>query len=327
MAKKNSRNTWLLLMHQLPPKPESLRVKVWRSLQRLGALPIKNSVYALPNASYGQRALAELAKEIHAGGGEAIICESEFIQGVNTASLIEQYNQGLEETFASLSKEIQAVTQSLRKVGVKSDFMEIEHHLGRARSLLKDTSEKNTFRSPAEEDCRELLEKAEKQLATFAKTPKNKMSGKEPFKKRTWVTRADIRTDRMASAWLIKRHIDVNAKFAFVSPKEGKRSPSEIRFDMFGAEFTHEGELCTFEVLLEKFSLISPALVRLGKIIHDLDIKDDKYGLPETPGVEIFLGGLAKRISSDEPRLKEAFSFFDSLEASFQSKNSSAVRK
>jgi hypothetical protein len=307
--------TWLLLMHQIQPKPEALRVKVWRALQRLGAAQIKNSVYAMPNIAYSRRVLLALAEEIEAGNGEAVVCEAKFLRGISSAALIERHNQRLQLVFKSLKKDLIAINAKLVKKRGEPDLMGIEHSLGRTRSLLGEATEQNAFGCAGEQMCRGLLKEIEMKLGPGS-LPLGKI--KTSYKKATWVTRADARVDRIASAWLIKRYIDPHAKFRFVNAKTYEHEQAHVRFDMFAAEFTHEGELCTFEVLLKKFKLNRPELACIGKIIHDLDIKDGKYSLPETNGVQAYLNGLAKRIPSDHDRIKEGFSFFENLAASLR---------
>jgi hypothetical protein len=302
-------------MHQIPPKPEALRVRVWRTLQRIGATPVKNSVYALPNIPFSRKVLSNLAKEIESGGGEAILCESEFLQGVNSAALIEDYNKLLEDIFLSLKKELTSVKKILIKKN-QADFMAVEHSLGRIRSLLKEASERNAFGCKSEKYCYNLLMEIEKTLSK--RVEKNHKKTRNSYQNATWVTRKDVRVDRMASAWLIKRYIDPEAKFLFVDVKTYHPAATHLRFDMFKGEFTHEGDLCTFEVLLKKFNLNKNELVKIGQIIHDLDIQDARYEHEETSGIQVFLKGLSKRIPSDHERLQEAFSFFDSLAVSFQ---------
>ncbi|MEX2179578.1 MAG: chromate resistance protein ChrB domain-containing protein [Gemmatimonadaceae bacterium] len=133
------------------------------------------------------------------------------------------------------------------------------------------------------------------------------------MKGRRWVTRRGIKVDRMASAWLIRTRIDPEARFAFLA--EGREAKKhDLRFDMFEGEFTHEGERCTFEVLLQRFTLSDdPALVALGEIVHDLDCKDERFGRPENGGVHLMIGELVQRIASDEERLTASSALFDSL--------------
>src|SRR5262249_28334895 len=107
----------------------------------------------------------------------------------------------------------------------------------------------------------------------------------EMMRKRTWVTRTGIHVDRIASAWLIRRFIDQQAQLKFVVAKEYKHKAGELRFDMFDGEYTHEGELCTFEVLLARFELTDAALRPIAEVIHDIDLKDARYDRPETAGL------------------------------------------
>jgi hypothetical protein len=124
--------------------------------------------------------------------------------------------------------------------------------------------------------------------------------------------------DRIASAWLIRRFIDPEARFRFVAPKGHRPEPGELRFDMFEGEYTHEGESCTFEVLLDRFGLRDPALRRLAEIVHDIDLKDDRYARPETPGLERLLTGMALVHPDDESRLHDGAAALESVYESFR---------
>lgn len=135
------------------------------------------------------------------------------------------------------------------------------------------------------------------------------------FRARTWVTRAGIKVDRMASAWLIRRFIDPEARFKFVPSKGYVPEQRELRFDMFEAEFTHEGDLCTFEVLLQHFGLEEPALRDIAEIVHDIDLKDARYGREEAPGVGQLVDGIAAAHRDDEERLRRGAALFEDLYA------------
>lgn len=133
------------------------------------------------------------------------------------------------------------------------------------------------------------------------------------YRGRRWVTRRGIKVDRMSSAWLIKTRIDPDATFAFVAEGQSTKR-NDLRFDTFEGEFTHEGERCTFEVLLQRFRLTDdPALVALGEIVHDLDCKDDRYGRPETAGVRLMIAEIVQRFASDQDRLEAGSALFESL--------------
>ena len=148
-------------------------------------------------------------------------------------------------------------------------------------------------------------------------------SGRVDVKKvsgRRWVTRAGVHVDRIASAWLIKRFIDSKAKFRFVKRQDDSPRKGELRFDMFEAEFTHEGEQCTFEVLVRRFGLEDPALRQIGEIVHDVDLKDSRYSRPEAPGLDRLLAGIAMRHKEDEARLRDGGEVFESLYEYFKRK-------
>jgi len=123
--------------------------------------------------------------------------------------------------------------------------------------------------------------------------------------------------DRIASAWLIKRFIDPEARFKFVAPEGYVPGKSELRFDMYEAEYTHEGDRCTFETLLRRFQLRAPTLRAIGEIVHDIDCKDAKFDRTEAAGVERLLGGIARESATDTTRLRRGAIVFDNLYQSF----------
>ena len=135
---------------------------------------------------------------------------------------------------------------------------------------------------------------------------------------RVWVTRRGVRVDRIASAWLIRRWIDADARFKFVPSKGYEPLDGEIRFDMFDAEFTHQGDLCTFEVLARQVRPDDAALASIGEIVHDIDLKDVKFGRPETEGVANLLAGIVAGTDDDERRLERGGDMFENLYRFFE---------
>ena len=120
----------------------------------------------------------------------------------------------------------------------------------------------------------------------------------------------------LASAWLLRRFVDRNVRFKFVSDPKYRPAEREVRFDMFEAEYTHRGDRCTFEVLLDEADLKDPALSAIGEIVHDIDIKDGKYRRDEAAGIARMIAGLARRHSDDHERTDRAMQLFDDLYAS-----------
>ena len=138
-----------------------------------------------------------------------------------------------------------------------------------------------------------------------------------------WVTRKHIRINRAATAWLIKRFIDPEATFLFADPQD---FPADaIPFDTPGAELSHVGEDCTFETLVKQFGLERDAAVRLiAQIVHDVDLKDGKFGRPEAAGVDAVLRGLSEQVHDDQRLLREAGAVFDGLYATLAARPAGA---
>ena len=148
-------------------------------------------------------------------------------------------------------------------------------------------------------------------------------SGASPFgtlRNRTWVTRQGVYVDRIASAWLIRRFIDPEARFKFVSGKGYRPDEGELRFDMFEGEFTHEGDHCTFEVLLQRSGLDEPALASIGEIVHDIDLKDGKYARAEAGGIAALIEGISVATKDDSERIARGTEVFNDLYEYFKRK-------
>jgi len=126
--------------------------------------------------------------------------------------------------------------------------------------------------------------------------------------------------DRIASAWLIRRFIDPQAQFKFVSGKGYRPRDGELRFDMFEAEFTHEGDKCTFEVLLERAGVKDAALRAIAEIIHDIDLKDGKFGRTEVAGIRTLIEGIGAATNDDTQRIARGTAVFNDLYEYFRKK-------
>jgi len=126
-----------------------------------------------------------------------------------------------------------------------------------------------------------------------------------------WATRAGIHIDRSSSAWLIRRFLDPEAVFVFVSGPD--EVPEDARpFDMRGVEYGHHGTDCTFETLLRKYDVADPVLWRIAEIIHEADLDDERYDAPEAPGLDTALRGLSM-VADDHTVLELTGPLFDGL--------------
>lgn len=302
----NETPDWLLLIHLLPAKPDYLRVKVWRRLQGLGAVAVKNSVYVLPSNDRSREDFQWLQKEIEEMGGEASICEARFVDGISDAQIRQLFNAARDGDYAQLVEEL----RDSIGIATTENAEEQRQRLRRARKRFEQILALDFFGASGRQACDELFKQLEA-VARPSAAGYRKQAAAE-YVGRTWVTRPNVGVDRMASAWLILRRIDPAAKFAFASERS-KPVAGQLRFDMAAADFTHEGDRCTFEVLLERFGLDDPALAAIGRIVHDLDFKDAKYRQEETAGVGLLLKGATTADHDDESRIRTASGLFDAL--------------
>ena len=317
-------HSWLLLIHQLPAKPAYLRVKVWRRLQDIGAVAVKNAVHALPMNEETQEDFEWLLREIREGGGEAFVCEARLIDGLSDEEVRTLFDRARDADYAELSKEVEALSKSLlRRKASRDRTTELRTQIARLRKRLAEIAAIDFFGAIGRETAEELLRSLEAQLdkdEPVASKAKPEPSLAETLRNRTWVTREGVYADRIASAWLIRRFIDPEARFKFVSGKGYRPQEGELRFDMFEAEFTHEGDKCTFEVLLERAALKDSALRAIAEIIHDIDLKDDKFGRTEVAGIRTLLDGIRVSTSDDARRIERGSEAFNDLYEFFRKK-------
>jgi hypothetical protein len=303
---------WLLLIHQLPAKPAYQRVKTWRRLQSLGAVAIKNAVHALPASEQAQEDFEWLLREIRDGGGEALICEARLVDGLSDAEVQAMFN-------ATRGADYDALAQEARNLSEALDRPDIRPRLARLKASVVQTVAIDFFGANGRETVDGLIAGLEARLDEEDATGKARadvtqgVTGLGSLTNRVWVTRQGVYVDRIASAWLIRRFIDPDARFRFVRAKGHVPRDGELRFDMFEAEFTHEGDRCTFEVLLARLDLNDTALTAIAEIVHDIDLKDTRYGRAETDGIAHLITGLCLTNKDDAQRLVRGAAVLDDL--------------
>src|SRR5262245_22544578 len=311
---------WLVLIHQLPPKPPYLRVKVWRRLQALGAVPLKNSVYLLPNTDDAREDFEWVLREIRKERGEASLCEARLVEGLTDEEVRGLFLRAREDDYRGLAADVRKFAHAALTSRARSLSDEVraaaETALGRFRKRLEEISQIDFFGAPGRQAVEGLIAGLAQRISPeprpAAATTSSSLTIAD-VQKRTWVTRKGIHIDRIACAWLIRRFIDRDAAFKFVPARGYVPDPGELRFDMFDAEFTHDGDLCSFEVMLRAFRLDDPALRALGEVIHDVDLKDSKFKREETSGVDHLIAGIAWLHGDDEARLEHGTAIFDAL--------------
>lgn len=319
-------NDWLLLVLTLPTDNATARMRFWRALKAKGCAVLRDGVYLLPATVAAEAELLELGTSIGEAGGAAHVVrtssrgadqEAEFRSLFDRTDEYAAFARSLADARKTLSELSPAeITRLLRRVGkdfeaISSiDFFRSEAST-RAEAAWQDfVALANTVLSPGEPH------QAEGAIAVLRR---------EDHQGRTWATRQRLWVDRVASAWLIRRFIDLRARFLWLA------SPSEcpddaLGFDFDGAEFTHVGDRVTFEVLVASFSLEDePGLLKLGALVHALDIGGPV--VPEAVGFEAVMAGAKARALTDDEMLAEMSHVLDSLLAHFAATEKAAPGK
>lgn len=310
---------WIILAHHIPPRPGYLRTKISKRLAALGAIGLKNALYVLPDRDETRESFSWIVKEIEDGGGRAFLSSGVFFLGITDDQVKALFISARNTEYEQLAQNAQTVLHQLpaieksweaSRAGVFEGLKDLRAHYDELRN-------KDFFGAPGRDSVEGILSALERRLlqrdAGISEGARGERRKIEDYKGKIWITRKRIHVDRIASAWLILKFFDDQARFKFVSSKDYKPKTDEVRFDMFQAEFTHEGDKCTFEVILSHLSLDDSALTAIAEVIHDLDMKDAKYGRPEAQGFLAILSGITLRYEADEERLSRGMQLLDDL--------------
>jgi hypothetical protein len=294
-------------------------------LQGLGAIAIKGSVYALPAGEQSLEDFQWLLREIEEGGGEAALCEASLVDGLSDQEVRALFDAARDADYAEIANELREIASQIRSGAVADEKRpETKAQLARLRRRYAELSEIDFFAASGRMTVDALLTELENTLvdAANATQPKGTEMKKAPedLTGKIWVTRSGVHIDRIACAWLIRGFIDPQARFKFVSAKDYPAHPGELRFDMFKGEFTHEGDKCSFEVLLERAGLQDPALRAIADIVHDIDLKDGKFGREETSGIAHVIAGICASQKDDLARIERGAAVLTDSYESFRTR-------
>jgi len=304
----------LLLLVGVPPTPSSLRVRVWRRLRSLGAVPLKRSAYLLPDTPERYEDFQWLAQEIEREGGEATLIRIQQIENISPENVQRLLHEPRDHDYRQLAARYRKVLQSLeKKPAVKGARLPEElAHLAREHQRIRDI---DYFDAPSGAEVRRLEEVIA--MRTRRQEPVHREERRPldlaGLRGRRWVTRPRPHIDRIASAWLIKRFIDPDAEFLFASPAEFPKDA--IPFDAPGVELSHQGEDCTFETLVKRARLRDRRLVRLAEIVHEADLRDGKYPHEEARGIDVAVRALLAASPDDRQVLAQGMTLFEGLYA------------
>ncbi len=306
---------WLMLLYSLPAGRGSARVGIWRKLKKSGALPFKASSYLLPNRPDLFERFQWLAQQVQDAGGEATLAFVAELEGVSQEAMMRQFNDARAVEYAELVTPLNALIAGLRKKADDSLLPELE----KLRRQFEEIRRLDFFGCPRANDVAMLFERAAEVPAKSSKGKAVAILSARRFSGKIWLTRPQPEIDRVGSAWLIRNFIDPKASFVFSS--DPSAHPGAIPYDMTGVEFTHHGEDCTFETLLKRFNLKDSALIKLGEMIHDVDLEDGKFQAVEAFGLDRVFKGWAKLGVPDDEILTRGFECFAALYAFLRTKS------
>ncbi len=315
--------SWLLFFYSAPSKPVSSRMKIWRRLLKAGALPFKGAAYILPYSEEHYEFCQWLVSEAVGMGGEAAFVHVKKIETMHDRKIIDLFNRQRERDYHDIEKMLEGLErkiQSIKKGGSSSQIKKITEAFGKLFKEFESVKKTDFFSSKAGATVEKKLNSLRAELSGidtfYAGIQSRAITFKHPadYQNRIWVTRKNPFVDRMASAWLIKKFIDKNAVFKFANEKDIEHAgKNTIAFDVISGEFTHIGDMCTFEVLAKTFNLKDKKIKKIAAIVHELDIKDDKYKNPEAKGIEEILIGIRKTARDDADALEKGMAIFEML--------------
>jgi hypothetical protein len=285
---------------------------------------IKNAVHALPASEQSQEDFEWLLKEILEAGGEAVICEARLIDGLSDEEVRLAFNEARDSEYAEIADEARGLCAKLDEADSAEFGVDLKAQFSRLKSRHFQNVAIDFFDANGRQTVDGLIGALEEALAAKAiGVPAGEPTQKRArinLRDRVWVTRQGVHVDRIACAWLIRRFIDEQARFKFVQAKNYAPVPGELRFDMYDAEFTHQGDCCSFEVLLGHCEIGDPALGVIGEIVHDIDLKDEKFGREEAAGVKALINGICADTHDDVQRIARGAVIFDDLYGVFRKK-------
>ena len=295
---------WLLLVFSLARKRGSLRVAVWRKLQRFGALPLGNSGYLIPNNRENRERFEWLATTIRSERGDASVVEVHSIDNQSVPQLKRTFTEARNRDYQALLREVRSQSSTSAASG----------RAARLRQRFQEIVSIDFFASPLRDQVERAVNALQKPKAEAWHFEQGKIS-RAAYRNRVWVTRPRPGVDRVTSAWLIRKFIDPGARFAF--SREDQKPARAVPFDMYEGGFGHRGEDCTFETLMKVFRIRDRRTRALAEVVHDADLFDDKFGRREGFAVDEVMKGWARQGLSDKELLVRGMQLAEGLYQSF----------
>ena len=309
-------NPFITLLTSLPTGNSTLRMRVWRALKSSGSGVLRDGVYVLPGDAPQAVALVELESAVRAAGGFAMTAHLNFENPAQIEYVRKLFDRSAD--YGALVKRMGTAKVAIQRLGKRKAGTLVE----RLRRSFDELVAMDFYPGQAQLQAKEALAGLERETrdlhaAGEPRSAAGRVRRLDPakYRNRVWATRKNPWVDRLASAWLVRRFIDRNAKFAWIErPRDRPRGA--VGFDFDGAEFTHVGNRVTFEVLITTFGLDDdPALGRIAAIVHFLDVG----GIPvdDAKGLEVILKGAREAARGDDELTLSAGRIFDHVYAAY----------
>ena len=316
-------DTWLLLVVSLPTQGATARMRIWRTLKANGCMALRDGAYLLPSGAQREQVLQDLAEECVREGGSAWLMHVRPRSAAEDSTYRQLFDRS--EDYAELRNAWKQANRGLSSQAAL-ELSRLQRRLQRdydaVRTIDFFPGEASVEAEAAWADFRKRLDRVlspDEPSARAHAIPRVDIS---QYQGCIWATRRRLWVDRVASAWLIRRFIDPEARFRWLA-KPSDCPKKALGFDFDGATFTHVGDRVTFETLLTSFDLENDAaLMRLGALVHQIDVGGEP--VPEASGFEAVMAGARERLTDDDALLAEMSLVLDSLYAHFGRESSRA---
>lgn len=297
-----------ILILSLPTDNATIRMRAWRALKAAGAVVLRDGVYLLPELARCREILETTASDVVSGGGKAQVLRVENPADDSFTALFDRSAE-----YGALLSEIKALRGTLTARTATESLRQLRK-LRKSASSLADI---DFFPGDAQQEVQLAFAELETVINTFVSPGEPRSSERaietlrsEDYQGRLWATRRRPWVDRLASAWLIRRFIDPQARFLWL-PTPSACPPDAVGLDFDGATFSHIDNKVTFEVLMESFAQQAPGLTRMAALVHFLDVGGVQPA--EAHGLECVLAGLRESIADDDLLLAAACTVFDAM--------------
>jgi hypothetical protein len=258
-------------------------------------------------------------------GGQAMVLLADAPNAATRDDIIRAFRSSRSQEFERLASEASGLLKHATPGGAKrGNRRQFTQAVRRLRERFDETARVDFFGTPERDRVADLLGRLEhdtRKGAVMKTTERSTRIDPASYRSKLWLTRPRPGVDRMSSAWLIRRFIDPEARFIFGDPAA---SPEAVPFDTFEAEFGHHANLCTFETLCNRFGIADAGARWIGRIVHDLDLKENAYNETEAPTIRRMVEGLRRANVDDQALLSQGIATFEALYQSYSGPRTAA---